>query len=205
MFRKVGVPLLVGVSLFWVAACAPVPLVTPELPDAVAADAPESAPPAAPAESVAAPVEAGGTITAVQPLDWGATDENCILPGLVITGTQGNAVPCEPVLNEEEPMPQDTLPEEPAQPHAQDAYAAEMTAVAVDDLAQRLGIPADQIEVVEVSAMTWPDASLGCPQPDMMYAQVLTEGMLIRLSAGGETFAYHSGGNQTPFLCENTD
>ena len=215
MNGKAIFPLLLSVSLFWIAACGPVPVTAPD----AATPAPEqsvsqtantsegtSADTPAPAESAGVSVEAGVAVTTVQPLDWGADDENCIVPGMVITGEGASAAPCEPVHNEEEGvMPQETVSEEPAVPQGQDEYAAQMTALAVDDLAQRLGVPADQIAVDEVSAVTWPDASLGCPQPDMMYAQVLTEGLLISLSVGGETYAYHSGGNQSPFLCEQTD
>ena len=39
-----------------------------------------------------------------------------------------------------------------------------------EDLAQRLGVPPGQIEVVEAQAVVWPDASLGCPQPGMAFA-----------------------------------
>src|SRR5688500_17197918 len=33
------------------------------------------------------------------------------------------------------------------------------------DLARHLKVPEDQIEVLEVKKVTWPDGSLGCPQP----------------------------------------
>ena len=50
--------------------------------------------------------------------------------------------------------------------------------------------------------MVWPDASLGCPQPDMFYIQIPHDGLLIRLSVDGKVYAYHSGGGYDPFLCE---
>ncbi|GAB2567622.1 hypothetical protein [Kribbella endophytica] len=70
------------------------------------------------------------------------------------------------------------------------------------DLAERLGVPVDDVTVVSSEEVTWPDSSLGCPQPGMMYAQVLTNGSRIVLSAGGQTYEYHSGGQRAPFLCE---
>ena len=70
------------------------------------------------------------------------------------------------------------------------------------DLAERLGVPVDDVTVVSSEEVTWPDSSLGCPQPGMMYAQVLTDGSRILLSAGGRTYEYHSGGHRPPFLCE---
>ncbi len=73
---------------------------------------------------------------------------------------------------------------------------------AAADLSARAGVPASQIQVVSVEPVTWPDASLGCPKPGMMYAQVMTDGLRIRLRANGQVYEYHSGGSQAPFLCE---
>lgn len=69
--------------------------------------------------------------------------------------------------------------------------AAEATAYAVKDLAARLGISASNIIVAESREMTWPDASLGMPEPGMMYAQVLTDGFCIVLEAAGKRYEYH--------------
>jgi len=79
-----------------------------------------------------------------------------------------------------------------------------LVAMAREDLARRLGVPIEQIEVLEARSVVWPDASLGCPQPGMSYAQVLVEGALVRLRAGGQVYAYHSGGRRAPFLCEQS-
>lgn len=75
-------------------------------------------------------------------------------------------------------------------------------APAIADLAQRLSIPEALITVLEVRAVAWPDASLGCPQPGMEYAQVIQPGRLMRLEAGGRVYAYHAGRSGRPFLCE---
>ena len=73
---------------------------------------------------------------------------------------------------------------------------------AKEDLAVRLGISPNQIALLSYDEVVWPDASLGCPQPGMAYIQVLQDGALIRLSAEGQVYDYHSGGNQGVFLCE---
>jgi hypothetical protein len=73
---------------------------------------------------------------------------------------------------------------------------------AKEDLAQRLSIIVEQIEVVEARSVVWPDASLGCPQPGMQYKQVPYDGALIRLRAEGRVYDYHSGGARGLFLCE---
>jgi hypothetical protein len=76
---------------------------------------------------------------------------------------------------------------------------------AVADLAERLTTDVDQIDVVEVRAMVWPDGSLGCPEPGVAYIQVQREGLLIRLRAGQRVYRYHSGAGRPPFLCEHPD
>ncbi|MGQ9549240.1 MAG: hypothetical protein ACUVSY_03725 [Roseiflexus sp.] len=84
-------------------------------------------------------------------------------------------------------------------------YGAAMDAqidAAKQDLAQRLGVAASAVEVVEVDAVTWPDTSLGCPKPGMMYPQVLVEGVLVQLRANGQTYRYHGDGQRRLFLCE---
>jgi hypothetical protein len=69
------------------------------------------------------------------------------------------------------------------------------------DLAERLGVPVDEITVVSHEEVTWPDSSLGCPQPGMHYAQVLTNGTRTVLTAAGKHYNYHAGGTRPPFLC----
>ena len=71
------------------------------------------------------------------------------------------------------------------------------------DLAGRLGVGAGTIVVLGAELVEWPDTSLGCPQPGMVYMQVPTDGSLIVLSHGGAEYRYHTGGSEyVPFLCE---
>ncbi len=83
-----------------------------------------------------------------------------------------------------------------------DPAMEQVVAQAKNDLAQRLAIDVGQIELVEVATVTWPDGSLGCPQPGMMYTQVQVDGLLIRFRAGGRIYEYHGGGARAPFLCQ---
>jgi hypothetical protein len=71
------------------------------------------------------------------------------------------------------------------------------------DLAKRLGVEAAQVTLVSSSEVTWPDGSLGCPEPGMNYTQALVPGSRIILEAAGKQYHYHSGGTRPPFLCEN--
>lgn len=49
------------------------------------------------------------------------------------------------------------------------------------DLAERLELKAQDVKLVEVTPVNWPDASLGMPEIDKAYAQVLTPGYRIIL------------------------
>jgi len=79
----------------------------------------------------------------------------------------------------------------------------QLVVAAREDLADRLGIPVEQIELITLEAVTWPDGSLGCPEPGVEYIQVQREGTLIRLRVGTRIYQYHSGGSRPPFLCEH--
>lgn len=74
---------------------------------------------------------------------------------------------------------------------------------ATDDLANRISISKDQIQIKEATEVVWPNSSLGCPQPGMVYAEVLTPGYLILLNANNQDYEYHAGKNSEAFYCEN--
>ena len=100
-----------------------------------------------------------------------------------------------PDETEESPMPSQT----PGGPGGTGGAAQE---AAVADLAERLGVSAEDITVASTDAVTWRDGSLGCAAPDMMYTQALVEGTRIVLEADGQRYEYHAGGNRPAFLCE---
>ena len=70
------------------------------------------------------------------------------------------------------------------------------------DLSKRLSIPVSEITLTEVSEVSWADLSLGCPQPGMMYGQMVTTGYLVIFSAGNTRYDYHAGPDRSPFYCE---
>jgi hypothetical protein len=90
------------------------------------------------------------------------------------------------------------IPSTPAAPNLQSLIEK-----AKDDLAQRLSISVDQINGIDVKSVIWSNSSLGCPQPGMAYAEVLTPGYLILLSANNQNYEYHAGKGSDIFLCEN--
>ncbi len=74
-------------------------------------------------------------------------------------------------------------------------------AAALADLASRLGVSPDQITVVRLRAVDWPDASLGCPEEGMAYTQVVTPGFQVLLMVDERVFDYHAGSDGEAFLC----
>ena len=103
---------------------------------------------------------------------------------------------------EERTIKETTMPNTP--PPASPSGLANSRPVlqAIDALASTLSLTAAEIELIEARPVVWPDGSLGCPQPDMMYPQVQVEGIVIRLRAAGKEYQYHGGGRREPFLCE---
>ncbi len=63
---------------------------------------------------------------------------------------------------------------------------------AKEDLAERLDVIKEEIKVKSTQKKDWPDSSLGCPKPGMMYAQVITPGYLIVLETVGKGYNYHT-------------
>lgn len=64
-----------------------------------------------------------------------------------------------------------------------------------------LEVSSEEVEVVEVEEVEWPDTSLGCPQPGMVYAQVITPGWRVVLRVNDEAYEYHSGAGHE-VLCD---
>lgn len=63
---------------------------------------------------------------------------------------------------------------------------------AIASEAVRKGVEPDEVEVVGYAEVTWPDGSLGCPQPGQMYTQALVPGRQLVLAVDGAQASYHS-------------
>ncbi|MEE9247684.1 MAG: hypothetical protein V3U79_03195 [Dehalococcoidia bacterium] len=68
----------------------------------------------------------------------------------------------------------------------------QVLALAREDLTQRFGLVPESIQLFEIERVDWPDTSLGNPEPDMFYAQVITSGFKLLLEADDHTYVYHT-------------
>ncbi len=75
------------------------------------------------------------------------------------------------------------------------------TAALTTAIARDLGVPPETLQVITVEHRDWPDSSLGCPQPDMLYAQVITPGYVVLVEVSGERIEYHTDERGTVVRC----
>ena len=99
------------------------------------------------------------------------------------------------------PIPSPAIPEESSEPTqatvvsspvVQDGLQKKLTKLAMDDLATRLNTNVEDISIMSAEAILWPDAALGCPLSDKVYAQGRVPGFRIQLGAGGKVYIYHT-------------
>ena len=78
-------------------------------------------------------------------------------------------------------------------------------------MAQRLGVPEDEISETGVTETDFPNMSLGAPEDGEMSAQMISTGWRIDLRAGGENYEYRAdkyqlrlrGFNGTNYIIES--
>ena len=76
-------------------------------------------------------------------------------------------------------------------PAATSAPLLEPVLLARQDLAQRLGLRPEQVQVVGVEERVWPDACLGLPAPEMCMPRP-TPGYRVTLDVRGMRHVYHT-------------
>ena len=137
-------------------------------------------------------------VRSVEAVQWRDSSLGCPLPGMnylqVITpgylirleaggeiyeyhGDKQNAIYCEQAAYGEK---------------MQVGSEQQLVALAQADLAKTAGVAKAEIQVLEVQYVEWRDGSLGCAKAGQDYPQVITPGYLIRLSAGGREYEYHT-------------
>ena len=62
-------------------------------------------------------------------------------------------------------------------------------------LAAKLNLPLDQIVVISMNQVDWPNACLGLPEKDEMCAQVITPGYRVMLRANNQEYEVRTGGS----------
>ncbi len=129
----------------------------------------------------------GGEPTAIVPGDEPMTVqpqsvEPHVVPETMDEGTSTPTLIVAPRREEATMTPASTPAATEVEPPAK---AEQAIRLAREDLARRLGLAPEAIRLVSVEAVEWSDASLGCPQPGMMYAQVITPGLPGGAGGGG--------------------
>lgn len=82
-----------------------------------------------------------------------------------------------------------------------DAALREVIRAALDDAARRGAPGAVPPSLVSAARVTWPDGSLGCPEPGRMYTMALVPGYRIRVRSGDAVLDYHAALRGVPVLC----
>ena len=73
--------------------------------------------------------------------------------------------------------------------------------VALNAASKETGLAKSELEVVLAEAVIWPDGSMGCPQPDVVYTQATVPGYRVRVRAGDVLLNYHANSKGLVFLC----
>ncbi len=74
--------------------------------------------------------------------------------------------------------------------------ASRARAAAVSAVAAESGLTPGQLIVISLEAMNFADGSLDCPQPGMVYPQVITPGYWVLLEGGSQSFDVRVSGDR---------
>ena len=86
-------------------------------------------------------------------------------------------------------------------PSGKQLSAREQIDFSKQNLAERLGIPVDEIEISGATPVMWRSGAMGCPKPGMSYTQALVPGIWLLLKANGNLYRYHATPQGQPFYC----
>lgn len=116
--------------------------------------------------------------------------------------------PSDPVdLGQLTPVPGDPTPQiapapgRPGQPA--DPQISRLLEGVVSNLSGYADVGTDEVEVISVEPVTWPNPALGCPVEGLNYAEVQVEGSLVTLRSGDEVYTYHTAGSGEFVLCRD--
>lgn len=101
------------------------------------------------------------------------------------------------------PIEKEPIDMTPISPANLPANLQEIVNQAISALVEKLSIDSDKINVLSAQSVVWSDSSLGCPQPDMNYLMVLTDGYRIVLAVDDQPYYYHANQRGYGLFCES--
>ena len=135
----------------------------------------------------------------------GEAAADCAEPPCVAVGDGGlatcleGAEDCQDTVDPDEPVSTEPVtiidgqdPNECNLVHNIDACERKAADAAVADLAERLQIDNETINVVSSEFVEWPDSCVGIQRPGVACAEVITIGFRILLDADGDSYEYHT-------------
>jgi hypothetical protein len=137
----------------------------------------------------------------VQPAEDNLSDDQPIGPESTPTAEQpeispGESKPAPPV---EEVLPILTPESEiPVISEVPDTYLESL----YEFLQTNYSIEKDDLTLIRAESVIWPDGSLGCPQPGMMYTQALVEGYWVQFQHSEKMFDFRLSQKGTFILCD---
>ena len=72
------------------------------------------------------------------------------------------------------------------------AIPREVRRAVVADAAKRFNVAESAVVLTRAEQVTWPDGSLGCPEPGRMYTQMLVEGFRVSAKTTEGELLYHT-------------
>jgi hypothetical protein len=78
---------------------------------------------------------------------------------------------------------------------------AELLAGVLADAGRRSGVAEQDLVIVKSRRVTWPDGSLGCPEPGMSYTQALVPGWQLVIRADRQDLDYRCADRGRFMLC----
>lgn len=91
-----------------------------------------------------------------------------------------------------------------ATPHTGKQPVLVAITAAMQDAANNLGVPINEIDIERLDRQEWPDSCLGCPQPEEVCLDVITPGYRILLGGAANGFVYHTDTQGNVRLCPAT-
>ena len=71
----------------------------------------------------------------------------------------------------------------------------------IEEFSQDESVAVDEVRVARAEAIEWPDGSLGCPEPGILYTQATVRGFWVELEIGDQVFDYRAASDGEFRLC----